>query len=53
VNEIERLLWERVGANVVTDNLDVRLVDRGEEVELEVGCGPRGLLGRRVVRASG
>jgi hypothetical protein len=39
VNEIERPLRERVGAKVMAQNLDVRLVDRGEEVELEVGGG--------------
>src|SRR6478672_1430969 len=36
VYEIERSLRERVGAEVVTEHFNVRRIDRGEKVQLEV-----------------
>jgi hypothetical protein len=36
VDEVERPLWEAVGANVVMKDIEIRSIDRFEEVELEV-----------------
>src|SRR6476469_2617038 len=37
VDEIERSLRERVGAEVVAEHLDIGSVDGGEEIDLEIG----------------
>jgi hypothetical protein len=39
VDEIERSLRERVGAEVVAEDLNIGSIDGGEKIELQIRCG--------------